>query len=282
MGSIRRGFRLGGQSWRLLRAHKGLLSFPVLGALMSVIFVAPPAVAGAYLLDEGSTVLGAVLIAVATYVVSFIAAYVGVGLVSAADAALQGKPSGLGAGMRAAGAHLVAISGWALITAILSIVLRAIESRGELAWIAASLVGGAWSVISLLALPAITLEDAGPGQAIKRSAKLFKENWGGQIVGMAAVGISVFLFIMLPALALVGIGFLILSDGGAAGIGGEILIGLGIVLFAIGAVFGTALRQIFATVMFRYTTSGEAPQGFSEEDLRSAIRTRGHHRVATA
>lgn len=178
--------------------------------------------------------------------------------------------------MQAANARLGAISGWALITAILSVVLRALETRGELATIAASLVGGAWSVISLLAVPAIALEDAGPGQAIKRSAKLFKENWGGQIVGMAAVGISVFLFVMLPALALAGIGFLILSDGGAAGIGGEVLIGLGIVLFAIGAVLGTTLRQVFATVLYRYTTSGQAPQGFSEEDLRSAIRTRGH------
>jgi hypothetical protein len=55
---------------------------------------------------------------------------------------------------------------------------------------------------------------------------------------------------------------------------------LGLVLFAVGAVFGSALRQVFAVVLYRFTTSGHAPEGFSEEDLRSAVRARGS--VATA
>jgi Family of unknown function (DUF6159) len=275
MSRFSRGLRLSRQSWALLREHAGLMGFPVAGAVLGLVVVAPPAVFGAYLADEGDTVPGVALLVVATYLVSFIAAFVGVGLAAAADAALRGEPAGFGQGMAVARSRLGAISGWALITAILSLVLRALESRSELAGIAAALVGGAWSVISLLALPAIALEGLGPIQAIKRSATLFKEHWVGQVTGMAFIGATVFLFVILPAIVLVVIGALIVSDEGGAGIAGEVLIGLGLVLFAVGTVFGTALRQVFAVVLYRWATSGQAPQGFSEEDLRSAVRTRG-------
>ena len=100
--------------------------------------------------------------------------------------------------MGVAASHLLAISGWALINALLTIVLRALESRSELASVAAALVGGAWSVISLLAIPAIALENAGPITAIKRSAALFREHSGGRVTGVAAIGLGVFLLVMLP------------------------------------------------------------------------------------
>jgi hypothetical protein len=280
MSRFSRGLRLSRQSWALLRTHAGLMGFPVLGAILALVVVAPPAVAGAYLWDEGDTAPGVALLVVAAYLVSFVSAFVGVGLAAAVEAALRGEPAGLGYGMGVARSRLGAISGWALITAVLSILLRVLESRSELASIAAALVGGAWSVISLLAIPAIALEGLGPVAAIRRSASLFKQHWVGQVTGMAAIGGAVFLFVMLPAIALVVIGALIVSDEGGAGIAGEVLIGLGLVLFAVGAVVGSALRQVFAVVLYRYTTSGHAPEGFSDEDLRSAVRTRGS--VATA
>ena len=62
---------------------------------------------------------------------------------------------------------------------------------------------------------------------------------------------------------------------GSGGVAGEVLIAIGAVIFAIGAMLASALRQVFAVVLYRWATSGQAPQGFSEEDLRSAVRTRG-------
>ena len=182
---------------------------------MALVVVAPPALAGApTFADRGDTVPGALLGAVAIYLVCFVSAFVGVGLAAAADAALRGEDASFGQGLRVATSRLGAISGWALITALLSIVLRALETRSELATIAGALVGGAWSVVSLLAIPAI---------------------------------------------ALVAIGVVILSDGGSAGIGGgAALLTLGAVLFAGAAVLSNALRQIFAVALFRFTTSGEA------------------------
>jgi hypothetical protein len=276
MGRIKHGLALAGQSWRILRSNRSLLGFPLLGAGLSVVIVGPPALAGAYLADKGDTVPGAMLGAVAIYLLCFITAFVGVGLAVAADAALRGKQASLSDGLRVASGKLGAITGWALINAILSIVLRALEMRSELASIAAALVGGAWSVISLLAIPAIALEDMGPFAAISRSASLFKQHWGGRIVGMAAIGFGVFLAVMLPAIAIVVVGVLVLSDAGSAGVGaGAVLIAIGAILFAAGVLLSQALQQVFAVVLYRYTTTGEALGGFTAEDLERSVRQRG-------
>jgi uncharacterized protein DUF6159 len=276
MSQFKRGLALAGQSWRILRSHRSLVSFPILGAAMALVLVGPPAVAGAYLADRGDTVPGALLGAVAIYLICFVSAYVGVGLAAAADAALRGEQVSLGTGMAVANRRLGAISGWALINALLSIVLRALETRSELASIAAALVGGAWSVVSLLAIPAIALEGVGPIDAIKRSGSLFKQHWGGRITGMAAIGIGVFLLVILPAIALMVVGVLILSDAGSEGVGaGAVLLALGAVLFAAGIVISGALRQIFAVALYRFTTTGEAVGGFEAADLQRAVRSRG-------
>lgn len=281
MNQFRRGLTLAGRSWRTLRSHRSLLMFPILGTAMALVIVLPPALAGAYLADRGDTVPGALLGAVAIYLICFVSAFVGVGLASAADAALRGEQGGLAYGLRVAVRRLPAISGWALINALLTIVLRALESRSELAAIAAALVGGAWSVISLLAIPAIALEDAGPLTAIKRSATTFKEHWGGRVTGMAAIGLGVFLLVMLPAILIGVAGVTVLSGSGSAGVGGgAVLIGVAALLLCAGAVLSAALRQVFAVALYRYITSGEVPEGFDRNDLEQAIRVKGGHQGA--
>jgi len=276
MNQFKGGLALARHSWQTLRSHRSLLAFPILGSAMALVLVAPPALAGAYLADRGDTVPGALLGAVAIYLICFVSAFVGVGLAAAADAALRGEPASVGQGLRVAASRLPAIAGWALINALLSILLRALESRSELAAVAAALVGGAWSVISLLAIPAIALEGVGPITAIKSSASLFKQHWGGRVTGMAAIGGLVFLAVMLPALAMIAGGVYILSDAGSAGVGGgAALLAVGAVLFAAGAVLSGALRQIFAVVLYRFTTSGQALGGFEPAELENAVRVKG-------
>jgi hypothetical protein len=281
MRGFRGGLALARVSWRTLRSHRSLVGFPILGAALALVIVGPPALAAAYLVDRGDTVPGALLGAVAIYLICFVTAFVGVGLAAAADAALRGQPASLGQGLGVARQRLRAIAGWALITALLSIVLRALESRSELAAIAAALIGGAWSVISLLVIPAIALEGIGPIEAMKRSTVMFKGHWGGRVTGMAAIGGGVFLLVMLPALALVVIGVMVLSDAGSAGIGGgAALLALGAALFAAGAVLSNALRQIFAVALYRFTTTGEALGGFEAAQLENAVRVKGRPAVA--
>ncbi len=162
MSSFKRGFQLAGQSWRILRSHRGLVAYPILGVALGIVLVGPPGIAGAYLIDKSDTVPGAILVGVATYLASFVTAFSAVALAYAADKAMRGEHVHLREGVAFASSKLPAICGWALVNAVLTLALRALESRGELATIAASLVGGAWSVISLLVVPAIAFENAGP------------------------------------------------------------------------------------------------------------------------
>jgi hypothetical protein len=284
MSKFKRGLRLAGQSWRILRSHRGLLAYPIAGALIALVLVGPPAAAGAYFLDDSETVPGVVLLGVAAYFVSFVTAFMAVALATAADAAMRGEPISFGQGCSNATKHLSAITGWALINAILTVGLRALESRGTVGEIAAGIIGGAWSVVSLMAIPAIAFEDAGPVHAIKRSVTLFKEHWGGQVTGMAAIGAGVFLLGMLPAIALIAVGVLMLGGDDSAGMlaGGGLLVAIGFVLLAVSTVLASALRQVFAVALYRYATAGAVPQGFSTEDLENAVHRKGHSGLAAA
>ncbi len=277
MGRFRLGLKLAGQSWRVLRGHPALLAFPLTAILAAIVLVGPPALYGAYLLEEGDTVPGAALLVLAAYLAAFITAFMGVGLVAAADAIMRGREAGFGFGVKVAMSHLGAISGWALINAALSVALGLLESRGAGGQIAAGLVGGAWTVVSLLAVPAIALEDAGPLQAIKRSASIFKERWAGQVTGMAAIGGLVFLLGVLPGVLIAVLGVLILSGGGGGGelAAGEVILALGVVITAVAVLISAALRQVFAAALYRYATTGHAPTAFADADLESAVRVRG-------
>jgi hypothetical protein len=272
---FRLGWALSGDCWRTLRSNRGLVLFPLSGAVALLVVVAPLAGPGAWLADRGDSVPGVALIAAGIYAAAFITTFFGVALAAAADRALRGKPGGLGYGFGVARTRLRAIAGWALLTATVSLVIRALESRGEIAQIIGRLFGGAWSLVTFLALPVVAEEGLGPIAALKRSAGLFRERWGGQLGGMASIGIKVLVFGTLPSIGLVVAGVAILSGSGSAGLGaGAILVALGVAGFGISMLVGSALRQVFAVALYRYAVDGQALGGFSTEALDSSVARR--------
>ncbi|MFL5869384.1 MAG: DUF6159 family protein [Thermoleophilaceae bacterium] len=275
MSRFRLGWALSGDCWRTLRSNRGLVLFPLYGAVALLVVVAPLAGPGAWLADRGDSVPGVALIAAGIYAAAFITTFFGVALAAAADRALRGKPGGLGYGFGVARTRLRAIAGWALLTATVSLVIRALESRGEIAQIIGRLFGGAWSLVTFLALPVVAEEGLGPIAALKRSAGLFRERWGGQLGGMASIGIKVLVFGTLPSIGLVVAGVAILSGSGSAGLGaGAILVALGVAGFGISMLVGSALRQVFAVALYRYAVDGQALGGFSTEALDSSVARR--------
>jgi hypothetical protein len=283
MTNFKRGWALTGQSWRALRGHGRLILFPLYGAVCVLVLVAPLAGPGAWLADRGDTVPGVALIAAGLYVAAFVTTFFGVALAASADRVLRGESAGMGYGFGVARSRLGAIAGWALLTATVSAAIRVLESRSEIAQIVAGVFGAAWSVVTLLALPVVAMEGLGPIAALKRSAQLFRQRWGGQLGGMAAIGIAVLLFGMLPSIALVVGGVAILSGSGSAGFGaGAALVALGVAGFGVSGLIGSALRQVFAVALYRFAEDGEAIGNFSADDLEGAVRTRGRGVLRTA
>jgi hypothetical protein len=156
---------------------------------------------------------------------------------------------------------------WAVLSATVSLVLRAVEERaGIVGRIVVGLVGLAWSLVTFLVLPILVVERIGVVPAVKRSTELFKHTWGENVVTNGGIGLLGFvaslagLVVVMPLLML----------GGPATILG---IGIGLAWIAVVSCVTTTLSGIVSLALYRYATGGQVP-GFSDEQLRGAFRSR--------
>lgn len=276
MRRIRVGWQLSGRAWALLRGHRALLRFPLLGAAAILALAGPAAVAGVVLVDLHEYVAGIPLLVLGSFLAAFFAAYFGVALAAATDMVLRGGDPATADGLAAARRHRGAIAGWALIGTIAGLALQLLELAGRVGEIARALIGAAWSIVSFLAVPAIALEGLGPVAAIRRSVELFRSRWVEQVTGVPLIGAAVFLFGILPAVGLIAGGVVLwIADGNGAELAaGAVLVAAGALLLAVSTLLQTALRGVFGVVLYRYASDGEALGGFSEDELRVAVGAR--------
>jgi hypothetical protein len=268
MQRLKRGWRLAMVSLGVLRRDRTLGVFPVLGALTALFAVAAFGLPATVLFADEQNVLAVIVAAVGIYLATFMAIFFGVALAGAAAAALDGRDATVGGGVAVARRHIGAIAGWAGIVTSVNIILRAIEERfGFVGAIVGGLLGAAWGIITFLVIPVIAIEGIGPIAALKRSASLFRQRWGEQIVGTASIGILVFLFGFLPAAIIVGVGFLV---GGTIGLVATIPVAA-IIVVVVG-VIGQAAQGIFGVALYRYAVGEGAVAPFSEEDLAGSFQ----------
>ena len=195
MTRIRNSLALARSSWAVLKADKELLLLPVISGIASLIvaasFVIPIFVAGNF----GGASL--VVLAVMYFVLAYITIFFNAALISAADERLQGGDPTVGSAIRGAARRAGKILPWALLSAVVSVILRAIEERvGFVGKIVISLVGMVWSVITFLVLPIIVIEGTGAGKALKKSGTLVRNTWGENLAGH--IGLSILGFLPLP------------------------------------------------------------------------------------
>jgi len=278
MRRIKRGWGLTKKSWALLREHPSLIRFPLYGGvattLLAIVFLGP----GLYLWDDDQLAGAIPLIAIGVYVLSFVGFYFSVGLAACADMIFRGQEASVSDGLAVARTRLRQISGWAAVSAAISLVMGVLENQGGIGGqIAARLVGMAWSLVTFLAVPVIAIEGTGPFETIKRSASMFRERWGQQITGNIAIGAAVFLLGVLPAVALIVAGIAVWSS---ASFLGALLVVIGALVLAIAMLVSRALSGIFGVALYRYALDGETVGGFTQEDLESAVKVKGRGRGA--
>jgi hypothetical protein len=272
MGRIKRGWGLTKKSWALLREHPSLIRFPLYGGiattLLAIVFLGP----GLYLWDDDQLAGAIPLVVIGVYVLSFVGFYFSVGLAACADMIFRGQEATVSDGLAVSRSRLSQISGWAAVSAAISLVMGVLENQGgTLGTIAARLVGMAWSLITFLAVPVIAIEGTGPFETIKRSGALFRERWGQQITGNIAIGAAVFLIGVLPAAGLIVGGIVLWSSASFAG---ALLVVIGALVLAIALLISRALSGIFGVALYRYALDGEIVEGFTQEDLESAVKVK--------
>ncbi|MBI5930038.1 MAG: hypothetical protein HY862_12060 [Chloroflexi bacterium] len=273
MQRFSRGLDLVKASVGVLRADKELLIFPIISAiaifLVSIGFIIPSFLAGA-IDKDGIGVAGYIVLFFYYLVVYTIGIFSSTAIVGAAMMRLKGQDPTVQDGINIAKSHLGDIIGYAAISAIVGMVLRAIEERsGLIGDIVAGIIGAVWSIATFLVVPVMIVEGLGPIEAIKRSASLLKQTWGEQIAGNFSIGIVfmlLFLVVLIPGIILLMI---------AASISVVLAVLVGIVLaMAIAALIAiqSAISGIFTAAVYLYATN-TVPSNpyFSQDVLQSAF-----------
>lgn len=236
--------------------------------------------------DAGNTpllVAGIVLIVIGV-IAGWTAANVQIAaLVAASDDLLHDRPSDPAACRAKARSHIGTLLGWSVISALVGLLVSFLRGDGDgnlvssiLRSLLAGVVAVVWSVITMLVMPVIVLENVGVIAAIKRSSSIIKTSWGTALLGGVRIGLRFGLLYTLPGLlaiaAGIGLGIVI---GGPTGIAvAVVLVIVGLVLMLIGGVLAVTCRNVFGVALYRWSTSGEVIGPFTEDDLSGAVRVR--------
>src|SRR2546425_10382381 len=221
---LRIGWQLTKVSLGVLRQEKGLILLPFLSLLITgavwllffitiLFFTAPSDVFGFWLFYVG--------LAIVSFVTFFVSIYFNAAVMGAAMIRLNGGDPTISDGLKVARANIRRIAGWALLTATVGLVLRAIAQRfGFIGRIIAGIAGAAWGIVTYLVVPVLIFEKIGPWAAVKRSGSLLRQTWGEAAGGYLTLG-GIFVLLALPALLVILLGAVL---GGVVGL----LVGLAI------------------------------------------------------
>jgi hypothetical protein len=261
--------------WRVLKQDKSLLIFPLLSGICCLALLAsfaiPVYTTGAWVpprADAGTGRLVAYygMLFLFYFCNYFIIVFFNAGVIACATIRMDGGDPTFGDGFRAAASRLPVILGWALVSATVGLVLRAIEDRSaKTGRIVAGLLGTAWTLASFLAVPVLVVENKNPIAALKDSAVLLKKTWGEQLTSNFSFGM-IFLVLTIPAVAIVFVG---LASGSMTIMAA--CVALAVVYLIVLALVQSALQSIFQAALFLYARGGRVPDGFRAEVLSGAM-----------
>ncbi|HSG73022.1 MAG TPA: DUF6159 family protein [Planctomycetaceae bacterium] len=275
------GWDLAKQSWRVLMLDKELLLFPLFSGIACLLVLASFAVplwstgyAETVMNEEAPAqdVLSWVLLFCFYAVNYFVIVFFNSALVSCAIIRFRGGDPTVSDGFRAAGKRLPVILGWALLSATVGVILKAIESRSEKAGqIISSLLGLGWSIATYFVVPVLVVENVGPVDAVKRSWAVIKKTWGESIGANFGIGFITFFCALACFVPIVGGGYLI--SQGLAGAGAAAIL-LGFVGLMLVSLVSSALNSIILAALYLYAADHEVPEQFDDRMLRGAFATK--------
>jgi hypothetical protein len=284
-GSIERSWNLAKESLGVIRKDPELTIFPVVsfiaGVLVAGILGMVAFFTGVFDGEDAISPLGIVLAFLFYFVTYFITIYFQVALVASVKLRLSGGNPNLGYGIGEANKRLGAIASWAVIAAIVGLILRMLEGAarrsgglgGIVAQITIGLVGMAWSLATFFVIPVIAYEGVGGFEAIKRSVGVIKRRWGEAVVGQAGIGLIMFLLALLVGAVFGILGVFLLTTGGTVGTAaGVAFISIAIMGVLSIVVLSATLQSVYAAALYEYATKGQAPNIFSQSSLDSAFR----------
>jgi Family of unknown function (DUF6159) len=260
--------------WELFRGDRSLIAVAAVGTLGNVLAAALVFGLAAWLLGgdrDGRLVLG-LSGAVLAFPATVVSTYCNVALLRMAQARFEGRRCTARQGFAAATRRLPAILAWSALSVGVGAALDWVAERIPLAGAVASwILGVAWSLATMFAVPVLALEDAGARQAARRSVEVFRARWGEGVIGSASVA-AVTMVVAIPAGLALGLGIV---TGGGVGI---VLALIGGALMGVVVTVSRAMDELFALALYRDAVSGAPTLGLDRARLDAFVELKDRKR----
>lgn len=176
---------------------------------------------------------------------------------------LDGKENKFGDWIKDSMNNLSKIAVWSFISAIVSAILRIIESKFDedsiiwkmIVWI----IWATWSITTFFAFPIMILENKGPKDAIKESASLFKNTWWER----AILSVWVWLFFFLIYILIIILWAVFIAYTNLA----IIWIIAIIITIVITALINSTAETVLRVLIYNYVTTWNIPQNIDNPEL---------------
>jgi hypothetical protein len=258
------GWRISMTSFKVLRANKQLVIFPILSGISLLLilgsfFTIVLAGAGWDIdqVDASDRNITGYLFLFLYYLVNyFVVVFFNMALIHCTHLYFKGEEVTLEKGIRFSMSRIGAIFAWSMFAATVGMILRILsENLGTIGKIIIGLIGIVWSVATFFVVPVIAYENLGPIDAFKRSADMMRQKWGERIGAGFSFGLISLLGFLIAGIGLFAIGSIFNP------IIGVLLAVLGVLLVA---AIMSAARSIFISAVY-HNINGDPVEHFNQQ-----------------
>ncbi len=205
-----------------------------------------------------------VALAVAYFVIYFVATFFNSALIGATNMSMNGKDTqfrdGIGAAVR--NVHWTLL--WAAFSSTFGILLRLADHERRASAFLRKRLGVSWSLLTYFVLPVMSLEGVGVLAAMARSNTIMSETWGENI--RPRFSLSSFLVLLnLPVILFVGYRW-----WSGVGLNAWAVEGL-LIYLALTIILAQTAKAVLTVALYRYATGLENPDCFRKDLLQGAF-----------
>jgi Family of unknown function (DUF6159) len=263
MGTLQRSWALLERSLAVVTEDPELLVFPLLSAFILVVLDLPflPQFVRLFLVRPNASVYGTLLVLYCAN--DFVIIFFNSALMAAVAMHLDGQEGTVAGGLRAASRWIMEIMAWSLIAGTVGLAIQVLEQRLGKNWrFVGKALGLAWSATTFFIIPVIIFEGRSDVQALRRSADLFRRQWGTEVVGRLGLSAAFFLaFIPVAVLSL-------LCGAVFAPAVAIVIAGMSVLLLYL---VHEAAEGVFVVALYRYATNGTISGTFTPDEMQGAF-----------
>jgi len=287
MNAFSRSWRLTQVTFDVINKDRELLGFAFLSFFFSLLFMIAmifPTILSSILergyQNDTLTAVSYVILFLTYFGLAFIATFFNVCVVYTTKVRFEGGNATFGESFQFALSRIGLIIQWSLLSASIGLLFRLIENLAKnfgkigqlVVSILVSLLGMAWSIITIFVVPVLVYEGLAPGAAIKKSMAVIRQTWGENLIKAVGLGLVQFLVMLLILGLSTGLTFLL---GQAFDVIGVVVgLALGVVLLLLAGLIFNVANTVFNTALYAYANQGTVAPGFTAESIQGAFKTK--------